>query len=110
MFDANMRCLPKGHKFLADVWGVKEGTILQQHGVEKHTYIMCTMLDECSDNPKVTVHLPRGDVIVDSHSEGMFAYHILYMGTVNEDNTLSDFVYENDLTRAEKFMKENDYV
>ena len=110
MFDANMRCLPKGHRFLADVWGVKENTILHNNGVKKHSYILCTMLDDCEDNPRVTVHLKGKDVIVDSHSEGLFAYHILYMGTVNSDNSLQDFQYENDIVRAEKFMKENGYV
>lgn len=106
MFDANMRYLPKGHQFLADVWGVKEGTILHQHGVRKHSYILCTMMDDSEDNPRVTVHLDSQDVVVDSHSEGLFAYHILYMGTVNKDGSLEDFVYDNDLARAKRFMAE----
>lgn len=106
MFDANMRHLPKGHHFLADVWGVQEGTILYRQGVRKHSYILCTMLDESSDNPRVKVHLNDREVVVDSHSESMFAYHILYMGTVNDDGSLEDFVYDNDLARAERFMKE----
>lgn len=105
MFDANMRYLPKGHKFIADVWGVKEGTVLHQSGVRKHSYILCTMMEDSEENPRVTVHLDEMDVIVDSHGEGLFAYHILYMGTVNDDGSLSDFAYGNDLSRAERFMQ-----
>ena len=106
MFDANMRHLPKGHRFLADVWGLKEDTILFKSGVRRHSYILCTMMDESEENPRVTVHLESGDIVVDSHSEGIFAYHILYMGTVNDDGSLSDFNQANDLSRAERFMRE----
>lgn len=106
MFDANMRYLPKCHKFLADVWDVKPDTILAKHGVVKHSYILCTMMDDCNDNPRVTVHLKSGDVVVDGRSEGRSAYHILYMGTVKPDGSLVDFMYDNDLTRAERFMKD----
>ena len=105
MFDANMRYLPKGHHFIADVWGLKEDTILAKAGIKKHSYILCTMMDESEENPRITVHLESGNIVVDSHSEGIFAYHILYMGTVNKDGSLSDFNYENNLSRAERFMK-----
>ena len=106
MFDANMRNLPKGHHFIADVWGLKRDTVLAKAGIRKHSYILCTMMDDSEENPRITVHLEVGDIVVDSHSEGVFAYHILYMGTVNKDGSLSDFNQANDLSRAERFMSE----
>lgn len=105
MFDANMRHLPKGHKFIAAVWGVKPDTVLAQHGVRKDDLCLCTMMGGGSDNPRVTFHLDGHDVVVSSHDEGMFAYHILYMGTVEPDGSLCDFLHSKDLERANQFME-----
>ena len=107
MFDANMRHLPKGHKAVGAVWGCKEGTVLYNHGVRKGDYIKFTMLDEGGDNPEIIVHLDGGDVLVNSHTEGLFAYHILYWCTVNDDNSYSDFGYEKDRIAVLKYFEEN---
>lgn len=104
MFDANMRHLPKGHKFFALVWGTKQNTILAKHGVNRDDMCLCTMLDDDVDNPQVTFHLPSGDVDVYSSSEGMFAYHILYVGTLKGDE-LVDFAKEEDYNQAKLLME-----
>lgn len=112
MFDTNMRHLPKDHKFICECWGLKPDTILAKAGVKKGDYLLATMLDEGENNPRVTFHLKDGDVTADSSSEGLFAYHILYMGTVAEGNKLQGFVYEKDLLGTIAVMEELelDYV
>lgn len=106
MFDVNMRHLPKGHKAVGAVWGCKEGTVLYNHGVRKGDYIKFTMLDEDSDNPEIVVHLTSGDICVDSDSEGLFAYHILYWCTIDDDGTYNDFSYETDKVEMLKYFEE----
>lgn len=113
MFDANMRHLPKGHKFIADVWGLKETSPLAKAGIEANSLILCTMLDDCDDNPSVMVHLPSGeDIIVKSYNNSikgeLFMHHVLYYGTVEEDGKLVDFRYEKDYVRAQDFMRMRD--
>ena len=46
MFDANLRHLPNGHKFFAEVWGCKKGCSLYKLGVRKEDeLVLCEMLD-----------------------------------------------------------------
>ncbi|AUR84679.1 hypothetical protein NVP1063O_012 [Vibrio phage 1.063.O._10N.261.45.C7] len=105
MFDANMRYLPKGCKFVADVWGLKQTSILSRHGVKVNTLILCEMLDEDCDNPSVEVISIDGSrYTVSSHDEGLFSHNVLYYGEITKEGNLQDFRYEEDKLRAKALI------
>lgn len=107
MFDANMRHLPKGMKFFADVWGVKADTILHKAGVRKGDVILCEMLDKDTENPRVKVTLPHTYRQVDSDSEGLFAYWMVYLCHLDENTgEVIDFMYNKDKERSEKLLEQ----
>ena len=54
MFDANMRCLPKG-RYFADVEGCCNGT-LYDIGVRNNMVVMFDKHDDNDESPTVTVH------------------------------------------------------
>lgn len=110
MFDANMRHLPKGLDFICEVWGIKEGTTLYKEGVRKGMLICCEMLDEDDENPKVSFDLNGKEIVVDSHSEGLFSYHfIYYCGVDREKREFFDWAYDRDKEKIENFLSD-DYV
>lgn len=108
MFDANMRHLPKGFDFICEVWGIKEDTILYGEGVREDTMICCKKLADEDDNPKVSFDLDGKEVIVDNHSEGLFAYHFIYYCGVDHDKCeFFDWMYEKDKIKIQNFLSDN---
>lgn len=111
MFDANMRYLPKGHKFIGIMWGCEDTSPLYKHYKGMDTLILCTMLDDDEDNPQVEVHFSDGtNLLVRSHDEsefkGLWMHKVLYFGTVTEEGKLVDFRYQGDYDLAKKFLEE----
>lgn len=51
MFDANMRHLPKGEEFFAEVWACHES--LQSRGLKSNDVILCEMLEDDVANPLI---------------------------------------------------------
>ena len=62
MFDANMRCLPKDTEFFAEVYCTGPEDPLYFYGVKSRDIILCTMLDDCDQQPNILVHLKDKDV------------------------------------------------
>lgn len=56
MFDANMRCLPKGLQFFCSVNWCND-TILAKYGVKNGDIIRCKMLDESDHKPRVSMKI-----------------------------------------------------
>lgn len=51
MFDSNLRHLPNGHKFFAEVLGCENGCSLYEMGVRKEDeLVLCEMLDNDEEN------------------------------------------------------------
>lgn len=63
MFDANLRYLPKGYEFFAEVGCLKDKSPLAKAGIKHGDVILCTMLSIGHDNPRIKVHLPHGQSI-----------------------------------------------
>ena len=68
MFDANLRALPKGHKFFAELWACKKNSSMYNKGLRKGDVILCEMLSEdeydgasldVRDNPTIKVFLSK---------------------------------------------------
>ncbi len=95
MFDANMKHLPKGFEFFAEVHGCKEGGKLHNSGVRKGDVLLCTMLSICNHNPRIKIHL-EGTRIEFLRSwedkERLFEHYLVYSG--NKD--LTDFLPQED--------------
>jgi len=52
MFDANMRHLPKNHRFFAKVYSAKESTKLYRLGLRSGMLVQCKMRDKSDNNPR----------------------------------------------------------
>ena len=109
MFDANMRHLSKGHHFIAKVGGLKQKSPLYKVGVKTGDLLLCTMLEDDHDNPRVMLHFPdQEDLVLISHGdtlESMYQHPVFYFGTVKENGELVDFLSEDDLEYAKNLMK-----
>lgn len=101
MFDANARYIPKGMKFFVSVWSAKEDNEL---GIKTDDVILCTMLDEENENPRVALHLKTGDVVL-THREDYYDWWLVYAG--NKD--LTGFLPQEGHIRlkAKKLLEEN---
>ena len=62
MFDANMRCLPKGAEFFAEVYCMSPEDPLYSYGVESRDVFLCTMLDDFEEQPNIIVDLKDKDI------------------------------------------------
>jgi len=84
MFDANMRYLPKGKKFFAEVFSA--GKRLKKLGVNKGELLLCHMLNESGEDPCVDI-LVNGKLITISSGTGEmdFSDNLVYTG--NHDGT-----------------------
>ncbi len=97
MFDANMRDLPKGELFFAEVHGLKENSSLIDCGVKVGDILLCTMLSIGDNNPRVKVHFPIGPSVTirswDTHCEDkLFDTYLVYSGYLKDDKTLGGFI------------------
>ena len=68
MYDANLRALPKGHKFFAELWTCKKNSSMYNKGLRKGDVVLCEMLSEDAydgdsldvrDNPIIKVFLSK---------------------------------------------------
>ncbi|CAL9973583.1 hypothetical protein VPHD480_0178 [Vibrio phage D480] len=101
LFDANMRALPQGYEFVANVRGtVKE---LLPH-VESGDYVRCRMLDECDKTPRVEIILKSGNVIL-QETLGRFDGWLTYEGHID---LVTDYPYEHIRAEAVEFFKRYD--
>ena len=71
MFDANMRHLPKGAEFFAEVYACDE--VLAGHGLRNNDVILCEMLEDDVENPLIKfllngewTHLKANDCFEDN--------------------------------------------
>lgn len=106
MFDANMRHLPKGYEFFAEVHCLKENSSLAKAGVKTGDVLLCTMLSIGNKNPKVKVFLPDGRTLYvrswDSGDEDeLFDTWLVFSGKKD----LSGFICDKEKSKARKYLK-----
>ena len=83
MFDANMRYLPKGHKFFAEMCGTRKDHPIRQFDL-KSRLVPCEMLSDNNENP--TVRFYCGNKFMDmTDSECGIGSWFVYAG--NKDGT-----------------------
>lgn len=83
MFDANMRHLPKGKKFFAEICGTREDHPIRQFDL-KSRLVLCEMLSDDNENPTVRFYSGIKFMDITDNECGIgswFAY------TGNEDGT-----------------------
>lgn len=99
MFDANARHLPNGHLFFAEVhWCSSEP--LCEFGIEKDDLLLCCMLSDCNDNPKVCIVKNSKGLVVDNNDHEMESF-LVYSGNYD----LTGFICDKQKARAEQIIK-----
>jgi hypothetical protein len=82
MFDANLRHLPNGHKFFAEIWGCSETCSLYKLGIRKEdVLVLCEMLDNDEENdhenPTIRVFCESDSIVIDLKVEDDNHYSML---------------------------------
>lgn len=75
MFDANMRHLPKGKRFYAEMCGTREDHPVRNLGLTSRL-ILCEMLSEDHENPLVRFYGGVGAVDVSDEESGIGSWCI----------------------------------
>jgi len=88
MFDANMRYLPKGYRFFAEVHSVDEQGALFSYGLRRGDVVMCHMLNRNHKDPLVDVTINRKVFTV---SGRRIKDWIVYAGNINAE---TDFIHD----------------
>tara|TARA_R100000541_G_C1897352_1_gene83949 strand:+ start:16039 stop:16386 length:348 start_codon:yes stop_codon:yes gene_type:complete len=114
MFDANLRHLPNGHKFFAEVWGCKKECSLYKLGVRKEDeLVLCEMLDNDEENdhmnPTVRFFFKGNTAEIKSweNEEKLLSTWIVYAG----DYDLKGFLPQDEerlIPLAMKLLMENE--
>lgn len=88
MFDANMRHLPKGKKFFAEMCGVREGHPIRYCGV-KSRLVMCEMLSDEHENPTVRFYGDERNVDISDSESGIGSWFV-YAGNIDGTGFIND--------------------
>lgn len=116
MFDANMRHLPNGSIFFAEVFTVKKDSRLGKFGYNKNDLVLCEMLDndEENDHNNSKVRFYNKGKTLDCKSWGdggeLFSTYWIVFAGCYEDGELKSFLpqYEERLKPiAMELLKEN---
>ena len=104
MMDANLRYLPKGRKFFAEVCQCDEDSELYEFGARQGDIILCEMLDEGNEDPDVRVVIgPHEDRLTICDSEDFDKVWLVYEG--NQDGT--GFLSDKRRDKAMALLEEN---
>lgn len=113
MFDANLRHLPNGHKFFAEVGNCEKGCSLYKLGVRKEDeLVLCEMLDNDEENdhinPTVRFLFKGNTAEIRSWEEGekLISTWLVYAG----DYDLEGFLPQDEerlIPLARKLLMEN---
>ena len=115
MFDANMRHLPNGLIFFAEVFTVKKNSSLGKFGYNKNELVLCEMLDndEENDHNNSKVRFYNKGETLDCKSwedgEDLLSTWIVFAGCY-EDCELQSFLPQDEARLkplAMKLLKEN---
>lgn len=98
MFDANMRYLPEGKQFFAEVHFVDEGSLEERLGLIAGQVVLCEMLEQTSDNPLVEFTLDGRKFRLRSNEEG-YSW-LVYSG----DLDLTGFICEESRQKAKHVL------
>ena len=66
MFDANMRHLPKGKIFVAEIWGLTKGSLLGKAGYKEDDLILLEKLSDESDETSAVTLCDRKIEVLNS--------------------------------------------
>jgi len=98
MFDANMRCLPKG-KYFAEVWSCDKGD-LYDIGIRHKMVVMFEKFNDNDKTPTVTVHHDGKQAAV-KYKCRMKEHYLVYAGNYD----LSDFINDKSLDQAKRIVE-----
>lgn len=109
MFDANMKHLPKGLEFFAEVWDCEEDSVLYNEGIRVGDILLCTMLSIGSENPRIIVHLDHGNIRIrnlDTYDvDGMADTWLVYSGRKD----LTNFIDFHCREKAARLLEDRGY-
>lgn len=99
MFDANMRHLPKGHRFFAEMCGVREDHPIRQLDL-KSRLVLCEMLSDDNENPTVRFYCDNSFIDMTDNECGIASWFV-YTG--NEDG--SGFINDIKMKKSMEQLK-----
>lgn len=89
MFDANMRCLPKGTQFFCSVCFCKEHSSIHRLGARSGDIFRCKMLDDSEERPRVSIKI-NGKVYILKYGDEFWDMLLIYEGMVNGLGFIND--------------------
>ena len=101
MFDANMRYIPKGKRFFAEVSSIAENGSLYGLGLRQGDVVFCHMLNQTPDNPMVDMLIGGRKITVSDIGCGYD--WIVYAG--NADGK-SDFIDDKVKAKANQVLSD----
>lgn len=104
MFDANMRYLPKGMEFFAEIRWLREDHPLTDL-FKGSKIVLCTMLSKESKDPSVTFHLPDNSTVTLAYKECGRKSWIVYAGQAAGKDFLTQFPEVR--VSAKKYLEEH---
>lgn len=110
MFDANMKHLPAGHRGFANVNAIKSGGVWESLGINLGlVYFTVTepyLRNGNSDRTAcVTIHTESGDVVLMTCGEDRHYSRMMYEGSFNNENKVTDFINMKALQSAIAILK-----
>lgn len=102
MFDANMRYIPKGVRFFAEVHSVKGNGNAYNLGLRRGDVVMCHMLNNSHKNPCVDITINGTVTTLSSCGTGLGTW-IVYAGNIDGK---SDFIRSSVKDKANKVLSD----
>lgn len=95
-----MRGLEKGTWFFSLVYGLEDDSPLYETGIHKDDIVICRMLDDNNDTPRVSFNTPSGVVVI-QHDDEMLHTHACFEGYLD----LTGFICTASLNKAANILR-----
>lgn len=89
MFDANLRFLPLGTEFFAEVYYCEGSVLDKKLGLKQNDVIRCKIIDECDDHPNVEI-THKGKTITVGYHEDFYEKLVVYAGKLDGTDFIKD--------------------
>ena len=101
-FDANMRNLPKGKLFFAEVYSCTKGSDLYEYDIRKGDLLYCEMRSHCSEDPVICIKTTYSGNIMTWDSIDTDLVWLVYAGNVDGTGFICDVTRD----KARQLMEE----
>ena len=101
-FDANMRNLPKGKLFFAEVYSCIKGSDLYEYDIRKGDLLYCEMMSHCSEDPVVCIKTDYSGNIMTWDSKDTDLVWLVYTGNVDGTGFICDSTRDNAMQLMEE--------